>query len=283
MNLPSFTRRAAASALLALAGAASAGPIGYTAWDVSGSDILLRMDLTTGQGTSIGSGMGFSDVDGLAFDRQGGLWAVDDNTNRLLRIDTTTGVGTAVGSGFGSGYNDMGLAFGADGTLFMASTNGSSDGRLYTVNTTTGSATLVGDFDTSSNLRVRSLAFANGVLYGWSNVDTLLNINTSTGQATTIGGFGFASETIGHDGMDADPLTGWLWALSEVENRTYTLDATTGAATVVATSLWCDGAACYDRGSFTGLAISAVPEPGTLALSLLGLAAVVRRRRAVTA
>lgn len=278
MSPTSLLRRALGAACLLAAGAAAAGPTGYTAWDVSGSDILVRMDLATGVGTSIGTGMGFSDVDGLAFDGQGRLWAVDDNSNRLLRIDTTTGVATAVGSGFGSGFNDMGLAFGADGTLYMASTNGSSDGRLYTVDTSTGTATLVGDLDTGSSLKARSLAFSGGVLYGWSNVDTLLRIETATGAATAIGGFGFSALTIGQDGMDADPATGLLWALSEAENRTYTLDRDTGLASIVATSLSCDGAACYDRGGFNGLAISAVPEPGTLLLSLLGLAGLLRRR-----
>jgi uncharacterized protein (TIGR03382 family) len=160
----------------------------------------------------------------------------------------------------------------------MSSTNASGDGRLYTVNTATGAATEIGDFSLTSNLRVRSMGFSAGVLYGWSNIDTLLRIDTVTGSATTIGGFGFSAATRGQDGMDADPLTGTLWGLSDRENRTYTLDRTTGAATIFATSLTCDGAACYDRGGFGSLAISAVPEPSTFALALLGVAVLLRRR-----
>lgn len=279
MTRTSITRLGLSAALALFAGSAAAGPIGYTAWDVSGSDILVRMDLSTGVGTSIGTGTGFSDLDGLAFDGAGRLWAVNDDTNQLVRIDTTTGVGTAIGSGFGSGYNDMGLAFGADGTLYMASANSAgTDGNLYTVDTTTGTATLIGDLRPSSSLRVRSLAFTGGVLYGWTNVDTLVSINTTTGLSTNIGAFGFPSPTAGQDGLDADQATGLLWALSEEENRTYTLNKLTGAATIVATSLTCDGAACYDRGGFNGLAISPVPEPGTLVLSVLGLAGLLRRR-----
>ena len=255
-------------------------PIGYTAWDVGGNDKLLRIDLATGAGTVIGSNLGFSDVDGLAFDAAGQLWAVDDNTNRLLSINTSTGVATGVGSGFGSGFNDMGLAFGADGTLYMAAANtGGSVGSLYSVDTANGLATAIGTF--SGGLKVRSLGQYGGVLYGWSSVDTLVSINTGTGAVSTIGAFGFSPLVVGHDGMDADPATGMLWSIAEVESRTYTLNPLTGAATLQAGSLSCNGGSC-SAGGFNGLAISAVPEPSRWALTALGLlavAAAARRRR----
>jgi hypothetical protein len=272
-----FSQVLATAAIAAFASVTHAAPVGYTAWDVSGSDILVRMDLATGVGTTIGTGIGFNDVDGLAFDGSGNLWGVNDSTNQLLRIDITTGIGTVVGSSFGSGYNDMGLAFAPDGTLYMSSENGSGVGRLYTVDTVTGADTLIGN---TGGVRLRSLGFAGGTLYGWSNIDTLVTVNTSTGAVTTIGDFDFPSFTSGQDGMDADPATGILWAIAEIENRTYTLSTATGAATIFATSLLCDGAACIDRGGFNGLAIQPVPEPGTWAMlgaGLLGVGLSVRR------
>jgi PEP-CTERM motif len=264
------------AATLAVPVLAWAGPIGYTAWDVSGSDRLMRIDLSTGQGTVIGSNLGFSDVDGLSFDGSGRLWAVDDSSNRLLSIDIGTGSASSVGS-FGSGFNDMGLAWGGS-SMFMSSTDNAGNGKLYTVNTGTGAATLIGSF--GGGLKVRSLGWYDGTLYGWSNVDTLLTINTSTGAATTVGSFGFGVPTLGQDGMDIDPATGLAWAIAEYENRIYTIDRSTGAATVVVNGLSCDGGSCA-AGGFNGLAISAVPEPGSMVLMLAGLGVLglrVRRR-----
>lgn len=255
--------------------ALAAGPIGYSAWDVSGNDKLVRMDLSSGVGTVIGTNLGFSDVDGLAFSTSGQLFGVDDNTNKLLTIDIGTGVATAVGSlGTGS-FNDMGLAF-IGSTLYMSSTTGSGTGGLFTVNASTGAATLVGNF--ASGVKVRSLGSYGGVLYGWSNTDTLLKINVATGTTSTVGSFGIYNS--GQDGMDIDPATGTIWGLSEYEHRSYTIDALTGVASIKAQSLTCSGAAC---GNFNGLAIATVPEPGVLALIGAGLGVVgfVRRRRPV--
>jgi hypothetical protein len=261
---------------------AQAGTVGYTAWDVSGSDKLLKIDLESGVGTVIGGGMGFSDVDGLAFSASGLLYGVDDDTNKLLSIDITTGVATAVGSLQTPGstsFNDMGLAF-IGNTLYMSSTTSSGVGSLFTVNTSTGAASLVGNF--GGSLKVRSLGAYGGVLYGWSNVDTLVTLNTTTGAATTKGSFGLHPVTIGQDGMDVDPATGTIWSIAEVEGRTYTLDALTGAATIRATTLTCSGVLCKSQGGFNSLAIAgAVPEAhaGAMVLAGLGVAGVVLRRR----
>jgi hypothetical protein len=82
--------------------------------------------------------------------------------------------------------------------------------------------------------------------------------------------------------MDVDPATGTIWSIAEVEGRTYTLDALTGAATIRATTLTCSGVLCKSQGGFNSLAIAgAVPEAnaGAMVLAGLGVAGVVLRRR----
>ncbi|WP_164885033.1 PEP-CTERM sorting domain-containing protein [Rubrivivax rivuli] len=283
-------RRAALACALLLAPAWSAwaGPVGYSAWDVSGTDKLVRFDLATGVGTVIGriqnadGTEGYSDVDGLAFDAQGLLWAVNDTDNALLSINASTGVAIEVGL-LGSGINDMGLAF-VGSTLYMSATNSADTvGSLYTVNTTTGAATKVGDF--SNGLNVRSLGYYGGSLFGWTGDDTLVSINTANAATTTIGSFGFSPA--GRDGMDVDPNTGVIWGLGDAEARTYTLNASTGLATVVAQQVCVENNVSNvncSGGGFNGLAIQAVPEPGSLALAGLGLLAAWApraRRRAL--
>ena len=190
MATPRNLTTALLSAILAAGTTAAwAGPTGYAAWDLDGTDKLVRFNLATGAGTVLGDihtsgGTGFTDIDGLAFDASGRLWAVDDATNTLMRLDTTTGAATVVGSmGSGLGAN-FGLAFGSGGALYM-----SADTKLYSVNTTTAAATLVGSF--SNDLKVRSLGYYGGTLFGWSSIDTLVAIHPTTAAATTIGSLGF--------------------------------------------------------------------------------------------
>lgn len=282
-----WTRRTLATLLVTCgASVAWAGPTGYSAWDIDDPDNgrvvdkLVRFDLATGRGIVLGDirtadGTGYTDVDGLAFDGSGRLWAVDDATNTLMRLDTTTGAATVVGSmGSGLGAN-FGLAFGSGGALYM-----SADTKLYSVNTTTAAATLVGSF--SNDLKVRSLGYYGGTLFGWSSIDTLVAIHPTTAAATTIGSLGFVPEAGGRDGMDADPATGTLWGLGDFEARTYTIDAQTGMATVVAQQVCWQGGVANPNcsgGGFNGLAIAAVPEPGAALLLSAGLAVLALRRR----
>jgi hypothetical protein len=63
------------------------------------SDLLIRIDLSTGRGTTIGQ-IGFRSVYGLAFDADGTLLGgVNGGTqpSQLIRISTSTGTGQVIG------------------------------------------------------------------------------------------------------------------------------------------------------------------------------------------
>jgi len=123
-------------------------------------------------------------------------------------------------------------------------TSAVSFANLYSVDTGTGAATLMGEIGLNMpGFTYRSL---NATLYGVSGVtNSLYQINKTTGAKTLIGASG-----------STDSL--------------YTLNMTTGAAVLV-------GPLGFNAGS--GLGIAIVPEPSTALLLGLGLAGLATKRR----
>jgi hypothetical protein len=102
---------------------------------------FFSINPTTGIATIIGS-TGFDSVMDFAFDSQGTLWAV--NNFDLWKINTGTGAATHVTAIQGTNNNPvMGIMF--DGNDVLYATEYTSSSVLYTINTTTGNATLVGN------------------------------------------------------------------------------------------------------------------------------------------
>lgn len=121
---------------------AFAGPGFAYATNASG---FGRVAITGGAYTAIGNmGAAADDVSGLTIDSTGRVLGYSKNgaaEDTLLSIDPATGVATTIGgTGLFSSAAVGGLAFDADsGSLFL------SDGNaLYTVNASSGAATLVG-------------------------------------------------------------------------------------------------------------------------------------------
>src|SRR5262249_14117895 len=99
-----------------------------------------------------------------------------DDTSALYQIDMATIVATRIGP-IGAMVNA--LTFSPDGTLFAA---GSS---LFTIDTTTGAGTLVGDM--SGFVSRGDLAFDDtGTLYMTTKTNQLVGVDPSTGTATAI-------------------------------------------------------------------------------------------------
>jgi hypothetical protein len=249
---------------------ASPDPIGYSV-DAQVSDRMWTIDLATGVATPVGS-TGLFDVEGLSFSADGVLYGVDDSGDRLVTCSATTGVCAAVG-GFGVSVRDLGLSFDGNGKLWMSNDEPET---FYEINPGTGAAASVGP----QGQEVTGLAFGGGVLYGLGGDGTnnLVTINRSTGAATPVGPLGAVQVQDG--GIDFDQ-SGVLWGINDytsqpgTPSQIFTIDPTTGAATVVATVRDESGAPLW---GFESLAITAVeedafvPEPGTVVLLGSGLA-----------
>jgi hypothetical protein len=166
------------------------------------------------------------------------LWALDD-TFQLGELNKTTGVFTpsVTVSGVTAGQSPTGIAFQNGSSPFYMSTSDGLTSHLYTVNTTTGAATLVGD--TELPLLIDIAVNASGQMYGHDiSDDSIYSINTATGAATLIGPTGVAANFA--QGIEFDKGTGvlyaWLYEGGGV-NRFATINLATGAATTVASPL----------------------------------------------
>ena len=163
----------------------------------------------------------------------GVVYGVTWPTNNLVTINPSTGAATVVapltGSVSPSGFQDMGIAFHSDGTLYLTEDDFSPNG-LYTVNISTGVATHVGmlSFSTGGSCKVPGIAFSNDdTLYGFCESGYLVSVNTSTGEITKVGqNAGF---TAGGAGL-AFESSGKLFGVFR-GGRTASFDTTTGAAT----------------------------------------------------
>lgn len=117
--------------------------------------------------------------------------------NRLYRLDLSTGAATVVGTGFGvvggAAVSDVkGLAFAPDGTLYAFA---DSPQALFRINTTTGRASLVGQFrengqlfDLSNNLNATIVFTCSGKMLMSSRVQRKLwEVDPATAAVTSVG------------------------------------------------------------------------------------------------
>lgn len=127
-----------------------------------GFKLLLGIDPAGGIGTVIGglglSGRGGGQFDaldlGMAFSCDGTLWLSSGVLQQLWKVDPGNGATTLVGS---TGHAIAGLASRA-GVLYGSGSRG--DHGFYRIDTTTGSATLIGDFGAAASDVLNSVAMA---------------------------------------------------------------------------------------------------------------------------
>ncbi len=214
------------------------------------SGAFWTVDPATGSTTTVGTlsgGPGVAPaITALAFSPSGNLYGIEGGYGGgwnliLITVPPFTGaisnIGTAVTEMDAITFNSSGVLYGATG----------SAGALYTINPTTGAATLVhalvGASNTSLTYGVNGLAFqaGTGTLYGTTSPDSpnsgnsLVTINPATGQVTVIGpsgtGYPYTNIAFAPNGT----LYGWLVSSNagSPENGLATINRTTGAGTYV--------------------------------------------------
>lgn len=256
---------------------------------------LVTVNESTGVVTLVGQPTGVSRLGGLAFAPGGVLYGSTINGNNsypptgpaaqtsdLVQINPSNGalitdIGTIKANGTPLEMADLADQPGT-GVLFgiTAGSNTNAPGLLYTINTKTGAATLVGGpgdfFD--------AIAFApNGTLYllsadldqtGTPVNPALKTLNPLTGATLSTLPIAFSAPFAPFGAFGIDPTTGVLWAGNGDVGGLYTINPTTGAETLVANTT---------PNFFGDIDFEVVPEPVASGLCILGLFGIVAYRR----
>ena len=194
-------------------------PIMYTANDGRNLD---RVNPTTAALTEIGA-LGISLGNDTGLGEHNGILYLLNSDGLLYRVNTTTGAATLVAntslksSGRGRAFTSHG------GAAYISRGN-----DLYTVNVTSGVPTLVWE---NATRQFWGLASLNGVLYAVSG-NAFFTVDPDARTMTEVGATGVRD---GVNGGGLAPYNGTLYWMHSV-GKLYTLNTTTGAATLVANS-----------------------------------------------
>jgi hypothetical protein len=237
---------------------ANAEPFAYTvnSNDSSGNgDALYRIDLATGVASRIGPLSGsatsaFDDVEGLAFDKNGLLFGVDDLSKSLIQINPANGLGQAVRNAVGNlnlpassqPIDNPSTAFQCDGTSLVASQIRKT---LFRVGLTAPGTITVGSAG-SLGINVVDLATSpNGDVFalGGSGDEGLYRVNTTLGTVSRIGTASWSGLRFESGGLAFD-AQGNAWGVADMTAESATapsvifkIDTTTGIATRTGTTI----------------------------------------------
>ena len=136
---------------------------------------------------------------------------------------------------------------------------------LYSINTSTGAATFIGDSGTD-NLPGLAYDPNNNILYATSGAtDKLYTLNISTGAKTEVGALGV---NVSNNGLAYDWDSDVLYLNDDSTDALYTVNVGTGAATLVGAN-----------GVNGIIGLTYIPEPSSALLLSLGSALFLLRRK----
>jgi hypothetical protein len=195
---------------------------------------LFLIDRTTGAASMIGPhGPVEFAIGAIAFDAGGVLYGISlTEAAQLHRIDVTTGAATAVGP-LGIGFIfEGGLTFDAAGRLIGVNRGNDTAAQAFEINTATGAATIIGPPNGQAR-DIDDLTREGGVIYAIDRPsNTLGRLDPASGVYTPIGGTGAVIGATG--GLAFCEADGRLYATFADDGGFYTLDKSTGAATLIA-------------------------------------------------
>jgi hypothetical protein len=218
---------------------------------------LYTTDSVTAATVLIGP-TGISPYD-IAFSPSGQLYGAHlaNSVYSLYSINPITAASTFIGN---LERTINGLEFRANGVLYGSGNNG-----LYTINTVTGLASLVGV--NGGYFSAGDLAFApDDSLFMTTTTNELVKVNPATGGATLVGAMGYS------DVFGIDFIGSTLYGIT-AGGQLITISTVTGAGSLVTAT----NTGFYNGGSSVN---PAVPEPSSLALMSLGGLLMMLRRRA---
>ncbi|THD13406.1 hypothetical protein B1808_08485 [Pseudofulvimonas gallinarii] len=153
----------------------------------AGTNILWTVNPSTGATTQVGPISGAQLIVAIAISPEGLMYGLDIGTDNLIAIDKTNGAQAVIGP-VGQNANfaqDMDFDQ-STGILYWAGYMGSGNSRMYTVDTSTGAATEIGQIQDGAELLSFSIAVAGGNCSDPADVPWLTL--SSTGGTIAAGG-----------------------------------------------------------------------------------------------
>jgi hypothetical protein len=261
---------------------------GHSNGDSTNDGSLGIINQATGVVTIVGHPAGVSRITGLVFDPAGNLFGTTlaaggfppppppDSVSNLIRINPATGSLISsvpiTTSGVGISIADLAIQ---PGTNTIYGIRGPQDqhndqGLLYTINPATGAATLVGNTGDFFG----SIAFApNGTLYMSSadldDMGNLINIGLKKLNPLTAATLSSVPTVDFFGALAVRPEDSVIFGGTGDSGLMYTVNPLTGGETLVGST---------GRNFVGDFAFTAVPEPSTLSLALIGLVGIAAYR-----